>query len=144
MGRKLQRRWSSAGTVDSLTCFAVIGQYKHKILTLETNGLVWILVGQVMAAVPGTDPKAKDAFHKQLCTRLGKVPGGNTVSPDYKAKAAWRLADTDLTAFLSAADWILDKLQSSHDQAVAVHAANRVKLGGRVARSNQSVLVADS
>jgi len=125
--KHLLRKWSSAGTVDSLTCRAVVGQYEHKILTLETNGLVWVLFGQLLSGFPNPDPKAREKFHQQLCARLGKIPGGNSPSADYKSKASWRLGDMDLPAFLAVADWLLVELQKTHETTVALHAANRAR-----------------
>src|ERR1044071_6912745 len=55
MSRHLVRKWSSAAAMDTLTCQATIGQYKHKILALQTNGLIWILFDQLLAVFPGSD-----------------------------------------------------------------------------------------
>ena len=126
--RKLSRQWTSASGVDTVTCRATIGLNKHKILAVETNGLVWILFGQLLAAFPSPDPVKKEQFHKQLTDRLKKVAGGNTLKTTYKSKASWRLCDTDLQAFLGVADWMLDQLKKTHSTTVATHAANRARI----------------
>ena len=125
--RHLVRGWTSAAEIDTLTCRATIGQYKHKILTLQTNGLIWILFSQLLAVFPGSDTAMKARFQKQLSDRLGKIPGGNSLPATYKSKASWRLADMDLPAFLGVTDWALGELKRTHDAAVALHASNRAR-----------------
>jgi len=125
--RKLARQWTSAGEIDTLTCRATIGQRKLKILTLETNGLVWILFGQLLSDFPSPEPATKERFLKQLSDRLKKVAGGTTLTTPYKSKASWRLGDTDLTAFLGVADWMLEDLRKTHNTTVANHAAHRAR-----------------
>lgn len=126
--RKLGRQWTSADQVDTLTCRATIGLRKHKILTLETNGLVWILIGQLLSDFPSPDPATKERFQKHLADRLKKVAGGNTLTTPYKSKASWRLCDTDLQAFLGVADWMLEELKKTHSTTVANHAAHRARI----------------
>ena len=125
--RHLVRKWSSAGEIDTLTCQATIGQYKHKILTLQTNGLIWILFDQLVSGFPSKEATLKARFRKQLCDRLGKIPGGNSLPTAYKAKASWRLADMNLPAFLGVTDWMLGDLHKTHEATVALHAANRAR-----------------
>jgi hypothetical protein len=127
INKPLARRWSSASEVDSLTCRATIGLQDHKILTLETNGLVWILFTQLLSTFPSSDATTKKGFHKHLVGRLGKIPGGNTAPGSYKAKASWRLSDTDLPAFLEVADWIVLEVKKAQVTAVALHAAKRAR-----------------
>jgi hypothetical protein len=127
INKPLARRWSSASDIDSLTCRATIGLQDHKILTLETNGLVWILFNQLLSTFPGSDATAKTGFHKHLVGRLGKIPGGNTAPGSYKSKASWRLGDTDLRAFLEVADWIVVEVRKAHVATVALHAAKRAR-----------------
>ena len=125
--RHLVRGWTSAGEIDTLTCRATIGQYKHKILTLQTNGLIWMLFSQLLAVFPSSDTEMKARFQKQLSDRLGKVPGGNSLPTAYKSKASWRLADMNLPVFLGVTDWVLGELERTHDAAVALHASNRAR-----------------
>ena len=125
INKPLARRWSSDSEIDTLTCRATIGLQDHKILALETNGLVWILFTQLLSTFPSSDETTKKAFHKHLVERLGKIPGGNTHPGSYKSKASWRLSDTDLRAFLGVADWIVLEVKKAHVTAVAFHAAKR-------------------
>ena len=126
--RKLGRQWTSSDEIDTLTCRATIGQRKLKILTMETNGLVWILFGQVLSDFPSPEPATKERFHKHLADRLKKVAGGTTLTTPYKSKASWRLCDTDLPAFLGVTDWMLEELKKIHTTTVALHAANRARM----------------
>lgn len=131
MSRHLVRKWSSAAAMDTLTCQATIGQYKHKILALQTNGLIWILFDQLLSGFPSGDATVKARFHKQLADRLGKIPGGNSLPTAYKSKASWRLSDMNVPAFLGVADWMLSDLQKTHEATVALHASNRTRHLGR-------------
>src|SRR5258706_14005030 len=125
--RHLVRGWTSAGEIDTLTCRATIGQYKHKILTLQTNGLIWILFSQLLSVFPSPDTTMRARFHKQLSDRIGKIPGGKSLPARYKSKASWRLAAMELPAFLGVTDWVLGELNRTHDTAVALHASNRAR-----------------
>lgn len=125
INKPLARRWTSGSEIDTLTCRTTIGQQDHKILTLETNGLVWILFNQLLSTFPSSDSAIRQGFHKQLVARLGTIPGGNTLPASYKSKASWRLRDMDLRSFLEVGDWIVLELKKAHVTAVALHAANR-------------------
>lgn len=128
--KPLGRTWSTATETDTLTCRATVGQQDHKFLALETNGVVWILVNQLLATFPTSDATVKEGFRKQLVTRLGKLPGGNTAPASYKSKVSWRLCDTDLRAFLAIGDWIVVELKKAHGVSVALHAAKRARIMG--------------
>lgn len=128
--KPLSRKWSTASEIDTLTCRAMIGQQEHKILAMETSGLVWILFNQLISTFPSSDALVKETFRKHLTTKLGKIPGGNSTPANYKAKASWRLCDTDLRAFLEVGDWMVQELKKAHVASVALHAAKRARIMG--------------
>ena len=91
--RDLAVRWTTAPEMDSMTASLRLGVQEHKLLTLQTNGLVWVLVTQLSARLPILDEAVKTELIEDLRTRLLELPRAGQSSSGKGAKIAFRLED---------------------------------------------------
>jgi hypothetical protein len=110
----LKRVYTTAPDMDSLMCHFKLGVLNHKILTLQTDGLVWILFKELAARFPSKDKAEKTRILTAFEARLSEVAGGASTPGEYATQAAWRLDQMDTPAFLGVLDWLLDQLALSY------------------------------
>jgi hypothetical protein len=95
-------------------CRHRLGVQDHKIFTLETDGLVWILFKELAARFPSKDSSEKKRILTEFEARLSDMAGGASPHNDYATQAAWRLDRLDTQAFLGVLDWLVDQLNRSY------------------------------
>ena len=103
----LQRKPRAGPTHDTLLCFLKLGANEHKVFTLETNGLIWILFTEIERRFPATDHEKTAAFLALLREKLANVRGSRAESAEWGGKASWRLKDTDEAALIAVLEWVL-------------------------------------
>ena len=117
--RNLAVRWTTAPEMDSMTASLRLGVQEHKLLTLQTNGLVWVLVTQLSARLPILDDAVKTELIEDLRTRLLELPRAGQSSSGKGAKIAFRLEDLQAAdavgKLLKTLEWLIGQLQSSFD-----------------------------
>jgi hypothetical protein len=117
--RNLAVRWTSATDTESMTGSLRLGVQEHKLLTLQTNGLVWVLVTQLSARLPFVDPAAKTQLIDDLRTRLLEFPRAGQSASGKGAKIAFRLEDLrtsdTLGKFFVTLEWLIARLQTGFD-----------------------------
>jgi hypothetical protein len=111
----LSRRWTSGTQLDTLVCHLKLGERRHKMLTLETGGLIWVLFGELSSSLPVRDAGQKAEFLAEVRGRMQAIPGAVSDAPGRATQAAWRLEAVDLTAFLATLDWLLENLRKQHE-----------------------------
>ena len=116
--RGLRYRPRSGPTHDTLLCWLDLGVGEHKIFQLETNGLVWILFGELERRFPAKDAGRRAAFREELHQRLEAVPGGRAGKDSRNGKASWRLRQTDLAALTRTLDWAIGQIRGGHEDLV--------------------------
>jgi hypothetical protein len=117
--RGLRYRPRTGPTHDTLLCWLDLGVREHKIFQLETNGLVWILFGELERRYPSQDAGTRAVFREELHCRLEAVPGGRAAKGSRNGKASWRLTHTDLAALTSSLDRAIEQLRSGHQELLA-------------------------
>jgi hypothetical protein len=124
--RDLAVRWTTADDIDSMTASLRLGVQEHKLLTLQTNGLVWVLVTQLSARLPILDEAVKTQLIEDLRTRLLELPRAGQSSSGKGAKIAFRLEDLrtadKVGKLLKTLEWLTGQLQVSFDN---------MRVGGR-------------
>ena len=117
--RDLAVRWTTAPEMDSMTASLRLGVQEHKLLTLQTNGLVWVLVTQLSARLPILDEAVKTQLIENLRARLLELPRAGQSSSGKGAKIAFRLEDlrtSDSVGKLTKTlEWLTGQLQASFD-----------------------------
>ena len=113
--RGLRNRPRTGPTHDTLLSWLDLGVGEHKILQLETNGLVWILFGELERRFPSKDARVRAAFREALHQRLETVNGGRAARGSRNGKASWRLQQTDLPALTGTLDWAIAQLRGGHE-----------------------------
>ena len=117
--RNLAVRWTSAPEMESMMGSLRLGVQEHKLLTLQTNGLVWVLVTQLSARLPFVDPAAKAQLIEDLRTRLLEFPRAGQSSSGKGSKIAFRLEDLrtsdSLGKFFVTLEWLIARLQNGFD-----------------------------
>ena len=111
--KPLKRKYTTAPDQDSCMCRYKLGVQEHKVLTLETSGLVWILFEELAARFPTRDTAHKTRILAEFEARLSQVPG-RASSGSFATQAAWQLESIDTAAFLGVLDWLVDQLKSSY------------------------------
>ena len=117
--RKLKLEYTTAPDLDSAMCRRRLGVQEHKIFTLQTNGLIWILFAELASRFPSEDEAEKATILQEFERQLALVPGGTSIPGEYGTQAAWRLDTMDWPAFFAALDWILAQLESSYNRVLA-------------------------
>jgi hypothetical protein len=123
--RSLSLTWRAGPTHDTALGFLKLGVHDHKVFTLETNGLVWVLFTELGRRFPSTTDGAKNAFLNGLRERLSKVSGGRARAGSQGAKASWKLEVTDVPALLSVLDWALADLRRHYAELLSSHRKHR-------------------
>ena len=117
--RNLAVRWTSAPEMESMMGSLRLGVQEHKLLTLQTNGLVWVLVTQLSARLPFVDPAAKAQLIEDLRTRLLEFPRAGQSSSGKGSKIAFRLEDLrtsdSLGKFFVTLEWLIARLQNGFE-----------------------------
>ena len=117
--RNLAVRWTSAPEMESMMGSLRLGVQEHKLLTLQTNGLVWVLVTQLSARLPFVDPADKARLIEDLRTRLLEFPRAGQSSSGKGSKIAFRLEDLrtsdSLGKFFVTLEWLIARLQNGFD-----------------------------
>ena len=123
--RGLLLRPRAGETHDSLLCFLKLGANEHKIFTLETNGLVWIVYKELERRFPSTDVGQKAAFFTNLRERLQGVSGGRAAAGTQGGKASWMVASTDILALVTVLDWVIEELRHHHTELLSSSSKRR-------------------
>lgn len=128
--RDLALRWTSATETDSMMGSLRLGVQEHKLLTLQTNGLVWVLVTQLAARLPIRDEDAKAKLLADFRERLMTLPRAGQSASGKGAKIAFRLEDLraagGLDGFYKTLEWMMAQLKTSFDtMRVAGHRRER-------------------
>ena len=119
--QKLKVRYTTAPDLDSAMGWRVLGVQEHKIFTLQTDGLVWILFKELASRFPLKDQTAKRAMLAEFEHRLSKVAGSATQPETYATQAAWRLEKIDAPAFIEVLDWLLEQIDVAYEGSLRKH-----------------------
>ena len=111
----LRLRPRAGPTHDTLIGFLVLGANDHKIFTMETNGLLWVLFTELERRFPSTDRAAVAQFKSELRKKLEGVRGGRAAPGSDQAKASWRLEQTDEAALVGVLEWVVAELRRHYD-----------------------------
>jgi hypothetical protein len=123
--RKLNLTWRAGPTHDTALGFLRLGVHDHKMFTLETNGLVWVLFTELGRRFPSTRDGAKDTFLEGFRERLARVAGGRAPAGSRGAKASWKLEQTDMPALQGVLDWAVGDLRKHYAELLAAHRRHR-------------------
>jgi hypothetical protein len=111
---KVKVHYTTAPDLDSAMGRRVLGVHAHKIFTLQTNGMVWILSRELASKFPSKGQEGKKLVLAEFERRLSAVAGGTSTPGQYGTQAAWRLEHLDSVAFFETLDWLLEQLQTGY------------------------------
>lgn len=116
-------RWKSGREMDSMMGFFQLGVQEHKVLTLQTNGLVWVLFDQMESRLPVSDAAERMRFMTELRARLLALPKADHKATASGVQASFRLEDLQnagqTAALLETLEWAMSSIAAYFEEFIA-------------------------